>query len=224
MNYLRPRQLALSLLVLAVAWAMALPAFADPLDVVTEVGTLSLATNLNSTATLTFDPDLGTYSLDLNITNNSSTTASINGFALQLFIGPSKTTFINTTSSTLPSGWEFFDDQKINNNGTTGCTGVSHPGWLCADDSGTSPADILASGGTLDFLFSGTFNGFGANPLDLMANGLKDINNSKSKWAVSAGMDMQTPPPPPPVPEPASLFLLGSGLLGVGTLLRRKRG
>lgn len=222
MNYLRPRQLALSLLVLAVAWAMALPAFADPLDVVTEVGTLSLATNLNSTATLTFDPDLGTYSLDLNITNNSSTTASINAFALQLFIGSSAS--LNTTSSTLPSGWEMFDNQKINNNGSTGCTGISHPGWLCADDSGTSPADILASGGTLDFLFSGTFTGFGANPLDLMANGLTDITDVHSKWAVSAGMDMQTPPPPPPVPEPASLFLLGSGLLGVGTLLRRKRG
>lgn len=224
MNYLRPRQLALSLLVLAVAWAITLPAFADPLDVVTEVGTLSLATNLNSKATLTFDPDLGTYSLDFNITNNSSTTASINAFALQLFIGSSAS--LSTTSSTLPSGWQMFDNQKINNNGTTGCTGNSHPGWLCADDNlntPASPADISA-GGSLDFLFSGTFTGFGANPLDLMANGLTDITDVHSKWAVSAGMDMQTPPPPPPTPEPASLFLLGSGLLGVGTLLRRKRG
>lgn len=31
------------------------------------------------------------------------------------------------------------------------------------------------------------------------------------------------PPPPPPVPEPASLSLLGAGLLGLGALRRRKQ-
>jgi hypothetical protein len=124
------------------------------------------------------------------------------------------------TSESLPSGWESFADQKINNNGSTGCTGKDHPGWLCADDNLNSlspqPAQILP-GSILDFTFAGSYSGTPVNPLDLMANGLTDINNSNSKWAVSTALNG-----PVGTPEPSSLLLMAVGFLGMTPALRRK--
>lgn len=204
----RLRWVLLALLVGALAFSSG-PAYAD-----TTVGTLNLAPGLNSTATLTFSG--GTFSLDFNITNSNASSATINAFSLQLFSAS-----LNVTSDTLPAGWEFFDNQKINNNGTTGCTGKNHPGWLCADDNlSLIPAPAIipkATGGvngSIDFLFSGTYTGTPVNPLDLMANGL---DASGGKWAVSAGMTTSgPPPPPPPASEPGAMAMTLMGLASVG--------
>lgn len=199
-----------------------------------ETGTLALATNLNSTTTFTFNTTNDTFSLDFSITNTGTTTADINSFALQLLGGSAAG--VNVTSSNIASfpTWEFFDNQKINNNGTTGCTGNSHPGWLCADDNGNvspqnpTPVNILVGAGNhVDFTFSGTFtgtpeDGSTQNPLELMANGLTNIGDSNSKWAVSAGTSVTTTTTTT-TPEPGSLLLFGTGLSGLAAFLRKQK-
>jgi len=190
--------------------------FASADTITTYTGNLGLASNLSSKATFTVNSTNNTFSLAFKITNASATNATINAFSLQLFSDAE-----TVTTLTLPTGWQYFDNQKINNNGTTGCTGNSHPGWLCADDNLTAtaaPATIGANGGTLTFSFGGTYLGTPVTPLDLMANGLTNSTDANSKWAVSAGMDTSSST----VPEPATLALLGTGMLGIGGSLRSR--
>src|SRR5690349_17335809 len=81
---------------LAMAAALSMPAHADALDVTTltttcvvnTTGTCNTgtATDITLTATLVVDPDAGTFTLDFNVANGSSTnTADIFSASLQLF-------------------------------------------------------------------------------------------------------------------------------------------
>jgi PEP-CTERM motif len=206
----------LKFLTIAVLFS-AISCFADSMQTIP--GALPLANNLNSSATLSLDTTTKTFTLDFNIDNSSATTATINAFSLQLFGGSNGS--LSVLSRSLPAGWESFDNQKINNNGSTGCTGKDHPGWLCADDNLNPLAPLAAqilAGHSLDFTFTGSYTGAPVNPLDLMANGLTDINNGNSKWSVSAGMNT----PVTQVPEPSSFLLLAFGFLAVGPTIYRK--
>lgn len=51
--------------------------------------------------------------------------------------------------------------------------------------------------------------------------GAMNLYSGSSQMQSQLGGTWSVPPPPPPVPEPASLLLLGSGLLGVGFWRRR---
>jgi hypothetical protein len=123
------------------------------------------------------------------------------------------TTFTPPASST---GWTFGDNSKNNNgNGHFGCTAQKgFGGWLCATGAKADGPLTLTAGTPYDFMFSGSYVGTVTTPFDLMPNGFV----GGTHFGVSRNMTPTTPV----VPEPSSLLLLGSGLIGMGTLVRRK--
>jgi len=181
------------------------------------------------TASSTFNYSGGHFNGSLIFTNSSSTAQGVVAWSLQMFGGG--TTISGTGSG---AGWtDFYFDHKQSNNGSA-CDTNSVNGWMCADGftHGTTPfhLGVVPGHGSLTFTFIGTYSGSSfINQLDLMADGCSTtgytissqgtVHCTSNKWAYSAGL-----PGSAPVPEPGTLALLGSGLLGVGAIIRRKIG
>ena len=194
------KTLRLLTLAVVIAGLTSVSAFADT------ISSLNLAPNLNATAHLSTTGSNFTFTL--SIVNSGLTSATIKVFSIQLFSGA-----ITVTTASLPSGWQYFANEKTNNGPGGVCTSNGHPGWLCADKNGGSTT--IAANSTLTFSFTGTFAGSEVNPFHLMANGLI----GDAKWAVSNDLTHTTN-----TPEPASLFLMGTGLISAGSLVRKRFG
>jgi len=138
--------------------------------------------------------------LDFTLTNNSGEDLTVGGAGL--YVG-------------LPGG---LPDEVFNFTLPVGFLGSE---MLASGSSIEVPVTFLTSAATStapDFRVNPLFLGFAACPADLpLCNGRTAIQSSFVDFTITVDS-----PAPTPAPEPSSLLLLGTGLLGLGPLIRRR--
>ena len=163
-------------------------------------------TTLNVIYTATVSGSQVTLTIDA--TGFSAGSGFLTAVAMQ-FTGASNATLISATGGV--NAWSQVQSGGLNSNG---CNGTGN--FFCTQNiSANLP---VPANGTYTFVFDVT--GLSGNASDIKAayNVLAD-NSGKNLGLTSQGIDLG---PPTSTPEPASMLLLGLGLVGAPFLRRRK--
>jgi hypothetical protein len=171
----------------------------------------------------TWDPDLSLLTFEVLKTTFATQDAYFQGFSLSMF-APNGSTLAATLDSG-PSGFTLSANKKINNGGDN-CQG-SHTGTVCVAQTGGTGPVISTAGLTFDITISGWNSDDLLPNWDLLATATTCASGSGPRcgnvFALTNTGETTGLPFPPPVPEPPSVGILGTGLLGIGFLLRRSR-
>jgi hypothetical protein len=210
--------------------------FADPVDQVGLIfgptdtngictGSVSGASCAGYQFTATWDPDQNLLTFTVQKTALATQDAYFQGFSLSMFNPNGADVSASLTNG--PAGFTVDANTKINNGGDT-CQGT-HAGTVCVQKTNVSSNGPLITMAGLTFQI--TITGWNANDLmsswDLLATGTACASGSGPRCGNVFALTNVGPTGPPlehEVPEPSSLVMFGSGLLGLGSLVRRFRG
>ncbi len=179
-------------------------------------GSLATATEVSS-----FNPATNVFTFTL--TNTSPFGALITGVGFDLFAGDftsNGSSGLNGFSAADVAGFDF-EDGSLGNVPQFNATVLDFGHITGSNFAGGNPGSGIAPGGSLVFSVTGPFTGLGLTD-EAIANSI--FVRFQNVGYDGEGSDVARPTTNvSPVPEPASLTLLGGGLLSLQAAIRRRR-